>query len=108
MMTTKGPSIKVGPLSETKLQVLKGQIIEITTDMDHVGDQDKIPCSYQDLPKTLERGNRVIVGGSIEMVVDDLLSESILVRVENEGFISEGDQIYLPGCVVNLPTLTKF
>lgn len=45
-------------------------------------------------------------GGVIELTVLDTASNSVTARVENGGVIAEAARVRLPGCAIDMPTLT--
>ena len=54
LLDTKGPEIRTGLLETDKINLVKGQELEITTDYTYVGNNQKIACSYQDLVNSVE------------------------------------------------------
>ena len=51
ILDTKGREIRTGLNKDGKqIKLVAGQILEITTDMNHMGDNTKIACTYKALP----------------------------------------------------------
>jgi len=109
MLDTKGPEIRTGQLKDKNgLQLASGQSLKITTDYEHLGDNEMIACSYKDLMKTVKMGSTIFIAdGSLTCTVTDIKEDHIVVRCENAVKIGERKNMNLPGALVTLPTLTE-
>mmetsp|Transcript_8070 Transcript_8070/g.9202 ORF Transcript_8070/g.9202 Transcript_8070/m.9202 type:complete len:503 (-) Transcript_8070:41-1549(-) len=109
LLDTKGPEIRTGFLEgHEKVTFEAGQDLEITTDYSFEGNSKKIACSYKGLAKTVKPGDQVLMAdGSLVCTVEECLEDSIRVTVKNKATIGERKNMNLPGCVVDLPTLTE-
>ena len=56
MLDTKGPEILTGEMSSSKVSLCKDNIIELTTNMEHVGDDKKIAVDFEGLPDAVSPG----------------------------------------------------
>lgn len=82
--------------------------MEITTDYSFKGNKDKIACSYSDLPNSVKVGGQILIAdGSLVCKVLEIMENSVKVEVQNNATIGERKNMNLPGCKVNLPTVTE-
>lgn len=109
MLDTKGPEIRTGFLkNHDKVTFTKGNVFELTTDYEYLGDSEKLACSYKEMTQTVSVGNTILCAdGSLVLSVVEIKDTSIMVRAENTATIGERKNMNLPGCVVQLPTLTS-
>lgn len=108
MLDTKGPEIRTGTLAGgVPIELKKGSIVEIGTDYDFEGTAEKIACSYPALPTSVKIGGQVLCAdGSLTMRVVEIRDTSIMVEMLNTGMLGEKKNMNLPGCKVDLPTVT--
>jgi len=109
MLDTKGPEIRTGTNEGGKsIKLTRGQTLEITTDYSFKGNNEKIACSYVSLPTSVAVGGTIyIADGSLTCVVTQILENGVKVEVKNDCEIGEKKNMNLPGCIVDLPTLTE-
>jgi pyruvate kinase len=108
MLDTKGPEIRTGFLENHKeIEIVKDQLLEITTDYEFLGTSAMIACSYQALPRSVQIGSVVLVAdGKLVLQVEEIRETSIICRSKNHAIIGERKNMNLPGQKVELPTLT--
>jgi pyruvate kinase len=109
LLDTKGPEIRTGFLEgHGKVSFEAGQELEITTDYSIEGTKDRISCSYKSLPKTVKPGDQILAAdGTLVCNVIECMEDGVKVKVVNNATIGEKKNMNLPGCVVDLPTLTE-
>ncbi|CAG9314042.1 unnamed protein product [Blepharisma stoltei] len=109
MLDTKGPEIRTGELEgHGTVQLNAGQELTITTDYTFLGNHDMIACSYPDLPTSVKIGGTVLIAdGSIVTEVTEIGDTWVKVLVKNNAKVGEKKNMCLPGCIVNLPTITE-
>lgn len=109
MLDTKGPEIRTGLLKGgQKVQLKKDQELRIFCDRNIDGDDTQISCSYRDLPLSVKPGNSILIAdGSLVVQVKEVFADHILVVCKNDYNLGEKKNVNLPGCKVNLPTLTE-
>ena len=75
MLDTKGPEIRTGFLENHKpIELVEGQLLEITNDYTFLGNNKKIACSYFNIHESLEIDDTVLIAdGSIIGKVKDHL-----------------------------------
>ncbi len=107
ILDTKGPEIRIKKFEEDNIYLKQGCKFTLTTE-DIVGDETKVSVTYQDLPKDLEVGSRVLIDdGLIELKVKHLTATDIECEVINSGFLSSNKGVNVPDVYVNLPSLTE-
>ena len=108
LLDTKGPEIRTGTLEGGKKVTLEAgqQFILTTKEMD--GNARMCCQTYEDLPKDLKPGNRVLIDdGLIEMTVEQVTDTDVICRVDNGGELGERKGINLPNVAINLPAITE-
>ena len=107
LLDTKGPEIRLGLFKNKYVNVFQGQKYTLTTN-DILGDENIVSVSYKDLPKHLEKGNRILVDdGMIELIVDNINETDIECIVNNDGKLSNRKSINLPGIHLSMPYMNE-
>lgn len=109
MLDTKGPEIWTGMLKNHEAVHFKAdQEIDILTDYELEGDETRLTCSYQALPTTVKPGDVILIAdGSLHCEVIECLENSVKARCKNDAKIGERKNMNLPGCTVDLPSITE-
>jgi pyruvate kinase len=110
MLDTKGPEIRTGKLKNKILELQKGQEINVTTDLNAIGDEEKIVIDYQDLVNSTKVGNYILIAdGTISFSIIEINKEKGLVkcRVNNTAVLGENKNVHLPGAKVHLPAVSE-
>ena len=95
------------PLLLDKIRLEEGDLFTLTTD-DVPGTQERVSVTYQDLPKDLQKGSRVLIDdGLVELKVESIQGTNVNCVVVTGGTISSRKGVNLPGVQVNLPSLTE-
>jgi pyruvate kinase len=63
MLDTKGPEIMTGEISGAKAYLKKDETIEITTNMEHSGDNIRFACDFEGLPDAVTQGQTILIDG---------------------------------------------
>ncbi|OON90364.1 MAG: pyruvate kinase [Epulopiscium sp. Nele67-Bin001] len=108
ILDTKGPEIRTSVLAGGEdVELVAGSTFTLTTD-EIEGDATKVSVTYQDLPKDLKEGARVLIDdGLIELVVKSINGNDVVTEVINGGLLGERKGVNLPDVFVNLPALTE-
>ncbi len=107
LLDTKGPEIRIKTFEKDKIRLEEGDLFTLTTD-DVPGTQERVSVTYQDLPKDLQKGSRVLIDdGLIELKVESIQGTNVNCVVVTGGTISSRKGVNLPGVQVNLPSLTE-
>lgn len=79
LLDTKGPEIRTGLLKDGKaIDIVSGQSLKIVTDLADQGDNNKIVCTYQALPTSVQVGSPIyIADGSLTCEVTEIGDVSI-------------------------------
>jgi pyruvate kinase len=103
----QGPKIRTGSLRDHKPVLLKaGSVVRITI-RDIEGTEELISTTFQDLPKEIHAGGRILLcDGLIELRVVTVGAEEIECVVVNGGTLGEHQGINLPGAALSIPALT--
>ncbi len=107
ILDTKGPEIRVKNFTEEKVYLEQGASFTLTTrDVD--GDKTIAAVTYNQLPRDLQKGSRVLIDdGLIELRVESTTDTDVLCTVINGGVVKSHKGVNLPGIDVNLPSLTE-
>ena len=107
ILDTKGPEIRVKNFTEEKVYLEQGASFTLTTrDVD--GDKNIAAVTYDQLPRDLQKGSRVLIDdGLIELRVESTTDTDVLCTVINGGVVKSHKGVNLPGIDVNLPSLTE-
>ena len=77
MLDTKGPEIRTGLLKDKTVEFTAGQTLEICTDTNIEGDNQRISCTYKALPTSVSIGSTIyIADGSVTCEVTEILEVS--------------------------------
>ncbi len=107
ILDTKGPEIRIKTFENDKIRLEEGDHFILTTE-DVQGTQERVSVTYEDLPKDLQRGSRVLIDdGLIELQVESIQGCDVHCVVIAGGSISSRKGVNLPGIKVNLPSLTE-
>jgi len=110
MLDTKGPEIRTGKLKNKTIKLVAGSEIEVTPDVNVVGDESIIVVDYQDLLPSAKVGNRILIAdGQISLTIKSINPEkrSVTTVINNTFVLGENKNVHLPGAVVNLPALSE-
>lgn len=107
LLDTKGPEIRLGKLKEEPIELIQGDAITLTTE-DILGDRDRVPVTYQNLPNDLEVGSTVLIDdGLIGLKVEAIDGTEVHCRIVNSGPIKGKKGVNVPGVKISLPGITE-
>jgi len=105
LLDTRGPEIRVNEL-ESPLELRRGERLTIAADHGTCSD-DQIGVNYPGLADDVEQGNRILLDdGKLVLEVENITDGDIVCRVLAGGTLSSRKRVSLPGCDVNLPSLS--
>lgn len=110
LLDTKGPEIRTGTMAEGKVDVVKGQTINITMDEDFLGTTDKFAVTYAELINDVKIGSKILLDdGLIELEVTDILKDKgeLVTKALNSGALKNKKGVNVPNVSVNLPGMTE-
>ncbi len=106
LLDTKGPEIRIKTFKDGKVELKKGDKFTLTT-REVEGDEKCVSVTYEDLPKYVKKGARILVNdGLIELSVDSISSTDIITTVMNDGHLSDRKSINLPDTFIDMPYLS--
>ena len=107
ILDTKGPEIRTKTLNQPKIFLEQGQEFTLTTE-DLEGDNTRVSVTYENLPRDLSVGNRVLIDdGLIEMSVISKTATEVKCILINSGFLGHKKGINIPDVNVDLPSLSE-
>ena len=107
LLDTKGPEVRIGTFRDGPIQLEAGDIFTLTT-REVPGDRSQVSVSYENLPRDLHVGDRVLLDdGLIEMTVQSLSQTDITCLVANSGRLSDRKGVNLPGAKLTMPFISE-
>ncbi|MEG0943510.1 MAG: pyruvate kinase [Angelakisella sp.] len=108
LLDTKGPEIRLRKFEGGRTELTAGSTFTLTT-REIMGNNKEVTVSYQDLPKDVQKGSRILLDdGLIELRVKDIKGGTdIICTVVNSGKISDRKGVNLPGTRISMPYLSE-
>ncbi|WP_373229458.1 pyruvate kinase [Cohnella sp.] len=107
LLDTKGPEIRLGKLKEEPIELVQGEYITLTTE-EILGDLNRIPVTYKDLPSDVHVGSTILIDdGLIGMTVVDIQGTEIKCQIVNSGQIKSKKGVNVPGVAISMPGMTE-
>ncbi|GAB2700950.1 pyruvate kinase [Paenibacillus thermoaerophilus] len=107
LMDIKGPEIRIGKLREASVVLKPGEILTLTTE-DILGDANRVPVNYADMPSVIKSGDRVLLDdGLIELKVVSVEGTEMRCEILNGGTLKPRKGVNLPGIRTTLPGVTE-
>jgi len=107
LVDVQGPKIRIGDLEQPSINLLTGNLIEITTD-DIKGDEKIISTSYKQLVNDAEIGNQILINdGLIRLTITEKKSKSLICKIINGGTLTPKKGMNLPGMNLSTPSITE-
>ena len=103
----QGPKIRTGNLRDGSMELVKAKEVILTT-REMEGHDNLIPTLYQDLPKDVAPGDRILLDdGLLELsVVETIGTTDVRCRVEVGGTLKSRKGINLPGVSISTQAFT--
>lgn len=107
LLDTKGPEIRLGKLKEEPIELTQGDLVTLTTE-EILGDINRVPITYSDLPKDVTIGSTILIDdGLIGLSVEEVKGTEIICRIVNSGQIKSKKGVNVPGVKISLPGITE-
>ena len=107
LLDTKGPEIRLGKLQEEPIELVQGDKLVLTTE-EILGDRDRMPVSYKQLPQDVRVGSTILIDdGLIGLTVESIDGTEIHCRIVNGGPMKSRKGVNVPGVRINLPGITE-
>lgn len=104
----QGPKLRVGKIENNALELDDGDVVTFVNEP-CVGTMERIYMSYQEFPRDVEVGERVLVddGKLVFEVVETNKEDTVKLKVLFGGTLSSNKGVNLPNTKISLPSLTK-
>lgn len=107
LLDTKGPEIRLGKLKEEPIELVAGESITLTTE-EILGDRERIPVTYKDLPGDVHVGSTILIDdGLIGLTVTGVEGTEIKCQIVNSGPIKSKKGVNVPGVAISMPGITE-
>ena len=107
LLDTKGPEIRLGKLKSEPIELVQGERITLTTE-EILGDIDRIPVTYKDLPSDVSVGSTILIDdGLIGLNVLEVSGTEIKCEIVNSGQIKSKKGVNVPGVAISMPGITE-
>jgi pyruvate kinase len=108
LVDLSGPKIRTGELKDDQpVKLTPGAIFTITT-RSVLGDQQQVSTNYNDLPRVVNAGTRMLLDdGALSLVVESTTDTDVICRVVDGGLLGERKGINLPGVSLPIDSLTE-
>jgi pyruvate kinase len=104
----QGPKIRIGEVQDNNIELVPGAEIIITT-KSLMGTAEKVSITYQDLPKDVKKGERILLddGKLMFEVISTNLKDEVKLKVIHGGYLSSRKGVNLPNTNISQPSLTE-
>lgn len=107
LMDTKGPEIRIKTFRDGGIALNEGDAFTLTT-KDVEGTAERVSVTYDELPRHLKRGDRILINdGLIELEAEEITEDEVRCTVLNGGELSSRKSINLPGINIDMPYLSE-
>ena len=109
LLDTKGPEIRTGTMAAGKVDIEKGQSINISMDETVKGTKDVFAITYPDLINDVHVGSKILLDdGLVELEVTAILKDKneLETKALNSGVLKDKKGVNVPNVSVNLPGMT--
>jgi pyruvate kinase len=108
LVDLSGPKIRTGELKDDQpVRLMPGAQFTITT-RPVVGDEHQVSTNYQDLPRVVQPGTRLLLDdGALSLIVESTTDTDVICRVIDGGLLGERKGINLPGVALPIDSLTE-
>jgi pyruvate kinase len=104
----QGPKMRVGQIENDKVEIKKGDILEITTKK-QVGNSKRVSIDYEDFAHDVEANDIILIDdGKLKLkVVQSNKIDLVKAEILYDGFISSNKGVNLPNTEISLPGMTE-
>lgn len=107
MLDTKGPEIRIGEMSDGAAEIVSGQEFILTT-IDMIGNSERAPISYKDLPRQLNKGQRILMDdGRLILEVKGTTDTDVICTVVEGGMLKTHKSVNVPNTHLEMPYMSK-
>jgi pyruvate kinase len=107
MLDTKGPEIRIGEMDGGAAEIVNGQEFVLTT-VDMLGNSERAPISYKDLPRQLRKGQRILMDdGRLILEVTGTTDTDVICTVLEGGVLKTHKSVNVPNTHLEMPYMSK-
>jgi pyruvate kinase len=107
LVDLQGPKIRIGELEKPSIELVTGNLIEITV-ADIKGNEKIISTSYKQLVNDAKIGDPILINdGLIRLKVIQKKSKSLVCEIVNGGILTPKKGMNLPGMDLSTPSITE-
>jgi pyruvate kinase len=107
MLDTKGPEIRLCTFENDLPVVIEDGARFTLTTRDVVGNKDICSVSFENLPKDVSAGTRILINdGLVEMAVETVNSTDVVCKVIHGGELKNHKGINVPGVKLSMPYIS--
>jgi pyruvate kinase len=108
LLDLQGPKLRVGEMENGKVELIKGEIIDVTTEK-CIGTANKVYINFESLPKDVDKGERILLDdGKLELRVTDTNKKNLIkAEVIVGGWLSNKKGFNLPDTKLSIPSMTQ-
>jgi pyruvate kinase len=107
LVDVQGPKIRIGELEQPSIDLVTGNLIEITIE-DIKGNEKIISTSYKQLANDAKIGDQILINdGLIRLKVTQKKTDSIVCEIVNGGVLTPKKGMNLPGMNLSTPSITE-
>jgi pyruvate kinase len=107
LVDLQGPKIRIGELEKPSIELITGNLIEITV-ADIKGNEKIISTSYKQLVNDAKIGDPILINdGLIRLKVIQKKSKSLVCEIVNGGILTPKKGMNLPGMDLSTPSITE-
>src|SRR5699024_5334243 len=110
LLDTKGPEIRTGTMENGKVDIVKGQTINISMDETVLGTNERFSVTYPQLIDDVHVGSKILLDdGLVELEVVEILKEKneLKTKALNSGLLKDKKGVNVPNVSINLPGMTE-
>lgn len=108
LVDLSGPKIRTGELKDDQPVKLQSGSQFITTTRPVAGDDRQVSTNYQDLPRVVKPGARMLLDdGALSLIVESTTDTDVICKVIDGGLLGERKGINLPGVELPIDSLTE-
>jgi pyruvate kinase len=108
LLDLQGPKLRVGEMENGKVELIQGEIIEVTTEK-CIGTSNRIYINFENLPKDVNPGERILLDdGKLELKVIETNKKNLVkAEVVFGGWLSNKKGFNLPNTKMSIPSMTQ-
>jgi len=107
----QGPRIRVGQIDEKGIELIKNEIVVVTSTNQRIKESKKqkvIPIQYAKLLEVLNISNHILIyDGQVDLKVIKVSQDHLVAKVVRGGFIFSNKGVNIPKMDLKIPIITK-